>query len=684
MNRTLRFGVLPLLAVLVASSFYFQSSDSPKSPPQVSIPQPTPPAASDHPGLLPSPEPGDGHGRMAGRSGAATESMPEMTLPQSVEAFNLWLTRYKAASPGDRPALEAEGRRLAEARLTVLADLVQTNPQRALQSALTYAQRKALPESIASKVETPINALADLAVLASLPSAEVSSRLPAVLRTVTIDGEAFQAFTYGDGNRWQTRHGMPVSGIAVANSAASVPFVTSLGRPGQVLALHETPARFVDAAEQADLVAARASTSAPDPLCGVSEQPVTASNTETTVQFGGQHHAFCGKVDAEGWVRARMAALGLDEPGGELLSLAVSESQYTEGRKRMLLMRPVWSDHRGGMTTNEALSHWQNFSNYMYEMSYGKLVMAPLGKGSSITPSLELPGLVAEYDNTGLGKLYDTCRAVARDVHGYQLDQYDFLYVVTDGKPAASYCGLAYVGGVGFHLANRCWDAAVSAHEFGHNLGLNHAHFWDTKAQSIAGEGQNVEYGDSNDPMGGGNSPNQFNSRYKNYLGWIPDTDILDLNLRGSGLYRLYSFDLNDSSGVRGLKFRRDASQNYWLQFRQRKLDKKALMNGVQLMWSGNGNEGTYLLDVRLKGNADNNAIAIGRTFSDPRVNVHFTPIGKAGTYPEAMDVVVNIGAFPTNQPPAGVVSASSLEVSPGQQVDFRAEASEPNGDALA
>src|SRR6185295_2365954 len=188
----------------------------------------------------------------------------------------------------------------------------------------------------------------------------------------------------------------------------------------------------------------------------------------------------------------------------------------------------------------------------------------------------------------------------------------------------------------------------------------------------------------NNDPMGGGGSPNQYNSRYKNYLNWIPNTDVANLNVTGSGRYRLYCFDFNDSVGLRGLKFTRTGSQNYWINFRQRETSKKALMNGVQLLWTGNNNEGSYLLDVRLKGDADDNAIVIGRTFSDTNLNFHFTPVSLGHTYPESMNVVVNIGSFPGNLPPSATLAASLPNPVPGQTLLFSAAATDPNGDPLA
>jgi hypothetical protein len=107
-------------------------------------------------------------------------------------------------------------------------------------------------------------------------------------------------------------------------------------------------------------------------------------------------------------------------------------------------------------------------------------------------------------------------------------------------------------------------------------------------------------------------------------------------------------------------------------------------MNGVQLLWTGNGNSGSYLLDVRLKGSSSDNAIVIGRTFSDANANFHFTPIGKGNTYPESMDVVVVTGPQSGNLPPIATLAATTLDPGVGQSVTFTASASDPNGDALA
>jgi hypothetical protein len=592
-------------------------------------------------------------------------------IPESSFAsFKDWAAKYQAAGTAEeKKALEAEGVVLATARRTALAQLIQRDPKRALELAVPDNVREAMPPVVGALLEERVTDRGDLQVLGVRQLPGTDHALPAVARAAIVHGETYEVFTYGAGNTFLSKRDVPLNGIAVATEAAASPPSHSLFTAQKLMALSPDPARILAYNQLQEALAK-------EPICSVSGKP-----TEVAVQLGTEIKSFCGHVHADDWAHAGIAASGVAAPSN---LPPIEESTLTEGRKRMLLMRPIWSDYTGGMTTNDALTHFQNFSNYMYEMSYGKLVLAPLGKGSDITPSMTLPGLVAEYDNTGLGKLYTTCLNVAQSSYGYDLAKYDYTYVCTAGRPAADYAGLAFVGGVGFHLANSYWDAATACHEFGHNLGLNHAHFWDTDLKSVIGDGVNVEYGDRNDPMGGGGSPNSYNSRYKNYLGWIVESDVADLNVLGSGQYRLYAFDLDNSSGLRGLKFRRNASQNYWIESRQRKTGNKALQNGVQLLWTGNGNEGSYLLDVRLKGNSDNNAIVIGQTFSDLGLNLHVTPLRLGHTLPESIDVRVNVGPFPANLPPTVLAGVDLPNAAVSQVVTFTAVASDPNGDPLA
>ena len=75
---------------------------------------------------------------------------------------------------------------------------------------------------------------------------------------------------------------------------------------------------------------------------------------------------------------------------------------------------------------------------------------------------------------------------------------------------------------------------------------------------------------------------------------------------------------------------------------------------------------------------------SIGRTFSDMNAGVHVTPIGKGGTTPESIDVVVNLGAFSGNQAPSLSINPSAINVAINAAVNFTATANDPDGDALA
>lgn len=603
---------------------------------------------------------------------------PDPERDPKFAAFEAWIRRYEQADIATKSILETEGEVLAQARLTALADLVQNNPEHALEMALPFALRAAVPDALRSKIEERINTRGDLAVIAAF-SDSPSALVPPLMRQATIDGQDYQVFTYGKGLNFMTKQGVPLNGITVPNDVASNPYRTIFGKPKKLLALSESPIRVADRDEVKALESARAVSREPDPICSVSGKAVTANQEETVLEFAGNLHAFCGKIDAAWWAEANIQAAGLTLPS--INGTPTPKSSYTEGRKRMFCMRPYWSDFAPVLSTNEAITRFVAFSNYMAQMTFGKLLFAGLGRGSDISADLLLPGPVATYDNTGLGLLYNVSKDVARTNYNYDLNQYDFIYVMTGSKPAAGYCGLAFVGGVGFHLP--CWGEGVAGHEFGHNLGLNHANFWNTDSRSIAGFGQSIEYGDSTDPMGGASGlPEHYGSRYKNYLGFITNSDIASIT--SSGTYRLYAEDGVDAPGnYRGLKFVRTGSQNYWVQFRQL-YTTKALFNGVQLLWTGNGNEHSQLLDTRLKNSWSDNALVIGRTFSDTNLGLHITPVGKGHTYPESMDVVVNVGSFAANQPPIASVSASTTNASTGQTITFAASATDANGDALA
>jgi hypothetical protein len=140
-----------------------------------------------------------------------------------------------------------------------------------------------------------------------------------------------------------------------------------------------------------------------------------------------------------------------------------------------------------------------------------------------------------------------------------------------------------------------------------------------------------------------------------------------------------------------GLKFAKtgdSSARTYWVDFRQKWTSNRWLMSGAELHWGswGSSNGGGQLLDTTPgspSGKSDS-AIVIGRTFADKAAGVYVTPVGKGGTTPESIDVVVNLGTFPSNLAPSVSIGASATTVATGTVVNFTATASDPNGDTLA
>jgi hypothetical protein len=546
-----------------------------------------------------------------------------------------------------------------------MAELIPADPKRALELAIPRGLRNQLPASITPFLEEPVDGRGDFGVLAGIPAPDYSGPFEPVYRTVSVGDRAWRAYTYGSALLRPTLTDVPLHGIAL----------------GGLFALDPNAVRILDADE-----AARMATPAKDALCAVSNEPVTTFAEEVPVDAGGHTAWLCSAAHTENYNEQLILASVDKGNGTDADGVFRQKSAYTEGLKRLLILRVDFSDLAGAPLSDAAGTNMLNgIAAFYLEQSFGKTTFRPLGAGSAMTATLRMPKTAAVYGASDPSILRTDARNAARNA-GVTLAQFDFDLICVGAVPGFNWAGLGYVGAPGSWI-RASFDAAggVSSHELGHNFGLNHANAWDTGGQSVLGPGSNVEYGDSFDTMGNSTAGRRhFNTRYKNYLNWLPTTQVKIVT--ASGNYRLFAHDATNAATTRAVRIARNAQTNYWLEFRQKFTDRPALMDGVGLRWARTGNQQTLLLDVT-PGSADgknDSALLIGRTFSDRAAGIHITPLAKGGTVPESLDLQVNLGKFTNNQLPSVTLTASATSAFAGAPITFTANATDPDGDTLA
>lgn len=564
--------------------------------------------------------------------GQPPESMAPAGDPGVFAAFDNWMQSYSnARATNSHRASEGRGLALAHERQQVLARLIVSDPERALNFALTGTERAALPPKFLPLLEERVHGNGRLDVFAVCPEPGMEHAVPSVIRRATLGGRTYQAFVYGRRLGDPTQAEVLLEGIAV----------------GDLLAVHSDAARGLE--PQAA------------PATGFASSPSDTSG---------------------------------DYPPPPKRKLDFGSPGWTTGQKRLLVVRVEFSDLLGSPVSDSTASNMvAGASGFYAEMSYAQTSFAAVGGGSDITPTFLMPQTASWYGSSNAFQQLRTDARNAASAAGYVLANYDLDLICFGAVPGWNWIGIGNIGSAGAWLRN-AFTVGVAAHELGHNYGLQHANFWDTQGQSVVGPGASVEYGDTFDLMGTGyqgDHRNHINVRFKNYLGWLPSTNVLAT--ASSGTYRIYAQDDPLATGPRALKVNKRFGQfpmptNYWVEFRQSLGANRWLMDGAGLRLRNDQlNYPTLLLDTTpgSPNGKDDSAIVIGRTYSDPDAWTHITPIGKGGTHPESLDIVVNIGNFiTTNRPPSLLLSSSQTTTGVGTPVSFEVAATDPNADPLA
>ena len=570
--------------------------------------------------------------------------------------------------------------------------------------------RQQLPGAVVSQLEQTVSGRGNFKVVVTDPPADQLAQGSKTSYQVTMKGRTYEAYPYG-----RRTHNIGLDGLSLHGVATT----DAQGQP--IMAISSDPVRVLDAAEVRDVVANR-------PVAVQHYCPVDGrTGGQVYGQLGQEVYVFCDAADASQYndavsaientttvaTQARLANVvrakssRKDTPPDQLPPSNPSGSQ---GVKHLLMLPVLFPDDPRPPVSMDGIWGECAYNNQYYEDgSYGTFSWI-----STVTPYLTLRypkylyGEGSQVRNGSasiVGDAYTAAQAL-----GYQ-DGADDLYTVFTSMPQYTFGGRSdglLNGGVG-----------ALPHELGHStLGVIHANFWDTTVPSTGPtqpSGQNYpidiestvghddvnapfdakmdkEYGCIYDVMGSGGG--HFGVYFKNMFNWLPDAFVRVVT--NSCTNRVYTFDTPSITDGRtyALRMRKNIDRDYWASFRTGFADNAWEANGIELNWGDGGN---YLLLDTTPGSPwgkVDSAVVVGRTYADEPANLYLTPIAKGADSPSSsdqwLDVVVQVGPFPTNVPPtvslsaAGAVNRGTLVVSNGAQVDFVAMAQDANGDTLA
>ena len=604
--------------------------------------------------------------------GATTLAVPPVPDFKKVVAFNDWAQRWKAADIATRDGMKIEGVRLAAERRTEFKALIARDPQRALEQAVPRVIAQDLPQEIVEQLERPVSAVGNLNVYRGRPQSEVAPGTELTLRYFeTAKGESLKARVFGEMATLNSKQNVPLRGVAVDRE----------------FAVAENPVRQLERGERIpatkQLVATCPVSKLTTPI-SATDAPVT--DDTPTVEIGEEVIRLCDGTHVHVLEENYRTLLQASGPGGAgfLYDNFPGTSANAIGNFRCLYLRITYPDQlKAPNTEDSAATDMRNVARYYVESSYGRMTTT-----STVTPLLTLPHSQAWYlakdsEVDGLGLVHSDARAEARKL-GYDSSQFTCTIVRVNGGPRLS--GISWGGGASVWVS---WDGMdVLNHECGHSLGRNHANYWNTSDRTPYGSGANQEYGNSFDVMGGGGGfAAHYNTISKRGLGWLSDPYVHRPAANANGVYRIFAYDQPRLEEGRRYAFRvaKDSVRNYYVEYHQAYNAQLADSALVIYNWSALGNAG-HLLDTTpgSPGGKSDGGIQIGRTYSDPESDQHFTIVGKNATTPPSLDLQYMRGPFPGNQPPTLTLNASATTIAAGGSITFTATASDPDGDALA
>lgn len=251
---------------------------------------------------------------------------------------------------------------------------------------------------------------------------------------------------------------------------------------------------------------------------------------------------------------------------------------------------------------------------------YEKISGGAVSIGSITTAAVTLSKRVSAYCSPAI--LRNNVPAFLLE-QGISEDDYDYVMYVTDNL-----CGPSGILNGKHSLISYCSSSVIDvilAHEFGHNLGMNHS-----KGYS---NGNLIEYGDKTCFMS--NSSCELNALQRIRNGWIKKKDV---GRASGGVYSISALESENPTEKQVYKVSTNinvdgVTQNYYLGFRTDLGDFAVASSYIDELtihrWTGDEDDKTVYVE----------GISVGETFTDAENGVEITVLGIQG---EVVEVQLN------------------------------------------
>lgn len=342
---------------------------------------------------------------------------------------------------------------------------------------------------------------------------------------------------------------------------------------------------------------------------------------------------------------------------------------------------------------------YSEVNNFYTRQSFGKLTF-PENRLTIVPDNIELPFTSADLEGSSNGP-DRIVKAVEKKLRGLGYNLKDYLHLTIihpylEGKKF-DYSGLGLMPGNRL-LLNANINAEVWAHELGHNAGAPHAGIFDPKdplaavadpkLMKFVEAPTRLDLMDADGLVDISNNGDMFALR-KAQFGWL-DLGTNVVNVTQSGTFRLSATNdgTEQDDRVYALRIRRNATQEYWLEYRGG--------SGIMVtLHNYGGDKKLGLLDMTPNSNPTgvdedfmDSPLFTGRPFDDFGAKIHIMPVE---AFPgDGIDVLVTVGDVPDNHAPTATMTVydylggtpvEDATVLPYQSLAFTATGQDLDGD---